>query len=209
MLLRVIQMCALISQWDLRMRTTAWSDRRTRKLWTQWFLHWCCVQVVGDVDECLPRVCDELGVHLTKEEQKLNIRPLMRLMCRRFFGDFTGNAGGGGSAARFLIIQTPKTFKRTLFVRTKTPLFVRTKTLLFVRTKSPLFVRTKTPLFVRTKTPLLGQKHHYLLGQKHHCLLGQKHHCLLGQKHHYLFGQKHHYLLGQKHHCLLGQKHHC
>lgn len=47
-------------------------------------------QVVGDVDECLPRVCDELGVHLTKEESKLNIRPLMRLICRRFFGDFTG-----------------------------------------------------------------------------------------------------------------------
>ncbi|PVD31093.1 hypothetical protein C0Q70_10371 [Pomacea canaliculata] len=47
-------------------------------------------QVVGDVDECLPRVCDELGVHLTKEEQKLNIRPLLRLVCRRFFGDFTG-----------------------------------------------------------------------------------------------------------------------
>lgn len=51
----------------------------------------CVDQVVGDVDECLPRVCDELGVHLTKEEQKLNIRPLLRLVCRRFFGDFTGN----------------------------------------------------------------------------------------------------------------------
>lgn len=47
-------------------------------------------QVVGDVDECLPRVCDELGIHLTKQEQKLNIRPLLRLICRRFFGSFTG-----------------------------------------------------------------------------------------------------------------------
>jgi U5 small nuclear ribonucleoprotein component len=35
-------------------------------------------------------VCDELGISLTKEERKLNIRPLMRLVCRRFFGDFTG-----------------------------------------------------------------------------------------------------------------------
>ncbi|XP_076093889.1 116 kDa U5 small nuclear ribonucleoprotein component-like [Mytilus galloprovincialis] len=47
-------------------------------------------QVVGDVDECLPRVCDELGITLTKEERKLNIRPLMRLVWQRFFGDFTG-----------------------------------------------------------------------------------------------------------------------
>ncbi|XP_052095208.1 116 kDa U5 small nuclear ribonucleoprotein component-like [Mytilus californianus] len=47
-------------------------------------------QVVGDVDDCLPRVCDELGIALTKEERKLNIRPLMRLVWQRFFGDFTG-----------------------------------------------------------------------------------------------------------------------
>ncbi|KAL5007165.1 hypothetical protein ScPMuIL_015971 [Solemya velum] len=47
-------------------------------------------QVVGDVDECLPRLCDELGISLTKEEKKMNIRPLMRLIWRRFFGDFTG-----------------------------------------------------------------------------------------------------------------------
>nr|XP_022313833.1 116 kDa U5 small nuclear ribonucleoprotein component-like [Crassostrea virginica] len=47
-------------------------------------------QVVGDVDECLPRLCDELGISLTKEERKLNIRPLMRIVCNRFFGDFTG-----------------------------------------------------------------------------------------------------------------------
>lgn len=47
-------------------------------------------QIVGDVDESLTRVCDELGIHLSKEEQKLNIRPLLRLVCKRFFGDFTG-----------------------------------------------------------------------------------------------------------------------
>ncbi|XP_064613567.1 LOW QUALITY PROTEIN: 116 kDa U5 small nuclear ribonucleoprotein component-like [Liolophura sinensis] len=47
-------------------------------------------QIIGDVDECLPRLCDELGISLTKEEKKINIRPLLRLICRRFFGDFTG-----------------------------------------------------------------------------------------------------------------------
>lgn len=48
------------------------------------------LQVVGDVDECLPRLCDELGISLTKEERKLNIKPLLRIVCNRFFGDFTG-----------------------------------------------------------------------------------------------------------------------
>lgn len=32
----------------------------------------------------------ELGVKLTKTEMKLNIRPLLRLICARFFGEFTG-----------------------------------------------------------------------------------------------------------------------
>ena len=49
-------------------------------------------QVVGDVDESLPRVCDELGIHLTKEESKMNIRPLLRLILSRFFGSFTGDS---------------------------------------------------------------------------------------------------------------------
>lgn len=48
------------------------------------------LQVVGDVDETLPRVMNELGIRLTKEEQKLNIRPLLRMVCRRFFGSFSG-----------------------------------------------------------------------------------------------------------------------
>jgi len=44
------------------------------------------------VDESLPRVCDELGIHLTKEESKMNIRPLLRLILSRFFGSFTGDS---------------------------------------------------------------------------------------------------------------------
>lgn len=46
---------------------------------------------MGDVDTSLPRTLDELGIHLTKEELKLNIRPLLRLVCKKFFGEFTGN----------------------------------------------------------------------------------------------------------------------
>jgi U5 small nuclear ribonucleoprotein component len=46
--------------------------------------------VVGDVDTCLPGLCQELGVRLTKEESKMNIRPLLRLICSRFLGNFTG-----------------------------------------------------------------------------------------------------------------------
>ncbi|KAH6939557.1 hypothetical protein HPB50_019512 [Hyalomma asiaticum] len=47
-------------------------------------------QVVGDVDECLPKLLDELGVKLSKTEMKLNVRPLLRLVCSRFVGEFTG-----------------------------------------------------------------------------------------------------------------------
>ncbi|EPQ07697.1 116 kDa U5 small nuclear ribonucleoprotein component [Myotis brandtii] len=47
-------------------------------------------QVVGDVDTSLLRTLDELGIHLTKEELKLNIHPLLRLVCKKFFGEFTG-----------------------------------------------------------------------------------------------------------------------
>ena len=41
------------------------------------------------MDTSLPRTLDELGIHLTKEELKLNIRPLLRLVCKKFFGEFT------------------------------------------------------------------------------------------------------------------------
>ena len=47
-------------------------------------------QIVGDVDTCLPMLCDELGIRLTKEESKMNIRPLLRLVFQRFLGDFNG-----------------------------------------------------------------------------------------------------------------------
>ncbi|CAH8651797.1 unnamed protein product [Heterobilharzia americana] len=47
-------------------------------------------QTVGDVDNCLPTLCTELGIYLTKCEMKLNIRPLLRLIFKRFFGDFSG-----------------------------------------------------------------------------------------------------------------------
>ncbi|VDO92428.1 unnamed protein product [Soboliphyme baturini] len=46
-------------------------------------------QVVGDVDFALPRIIDELGIRLAKKEQKLNIRSLLSLVCRRIFEDFT------------------------------------------------------------------------------------------------------------------------
>lgn len=46
------------------------------------------VKVVGDVDTCLPSMMAELNIKLTKEEQRMNVRPLIALICRRFFGDF-------------------------------------------------------------------------------------------------------------------------
>ncbi|KAJ9597250.1 hypothetical protein L9F63_011886, partial [Diploptera punctata] len=47
-------------------------------------------QVVGDVDTTLPAVLEELGIKLSKEEMKINIRPLLRLICNKFLGDFSG-----------------------------------------------------------------------------------------------------------------------
>lgn len=49
------------------------------------------VQVVGDVDEGMTSLCDELGIHLSKEEQRMNIRPLLRVVLAKFFGDNTGS----------------------------------------------------------------------------------------------------------------------
>ena len=46
--------------------------------------------MVGDVDSTLPKVLEELGIRLTKKEQALNIRPLMKIIFNRFFGTFTG-----------------------------------------------------------------------------------------------------------------------
>jgi U5 small nuclear ribonucleoprotein component len=47
-------------------------------------------QTVGDVDSTLPKVLKELGVFLSKGELKMNIKPLLRLVCQRFFGDANG-----------------------------------------------------------------------------------------------------------------------
>jgi U5 small nuclear ribonucleoprotein component len=47
-------------------------------------------QVVGDVDTTLEDTLNELGIKLTKTELKLNIKPLIRLVCARFFGEFVG-----------------------------------------------------------------------------------------------------------------------
>ncbi|GFR26533.1 116 kDa U5 small nuclear ribonucleoprotein component [Trichonephila clavata] len=47
-------------------------------------------QVVGDVDAALPQLLDELAIKLTKTEMKLNVRPLLRLICSKFVGDFNG-----------------------------------------------------------------------------------------------------------------------
>uniref|UniRef100_A0A7E4W7P8 Tr-type G domain-containing protein n=1 Tax=Panagrellus redivivus TaxID=6233 RepID=A0A7E4W7P8_PANRE len=49
-------------------------------------------QVIGDVDTSLPTICAELGILLSKSEARMNVRPLLALICRRFFGDFTAFA---------------------------------------------------------------------------------------------------------------------
>lgn len=41
------------------------------------------------MDTCLPKLSRHLGIKLTKAEQKMNVRPLIALICRRFFGDFS------------------------------------------------------------------------------------------------------------------------
>ena len=53
-------------------------------------MFYCCTQVVGDVDEGVVALCDELGIHLSKEEQRMNIRPLLRVVLAKFFGSNTG-----------------------------------------------------------------------------------------------------------------------
>ena len=47
-------------------------------------------QVVGDVDCALADTLAELNIRVTKEEMRCNIRPLLRLICNRFLGDFSG-----------------------------------------------------------------------------------------------------------------------
>lgn len=45
---------------------------------------------MGDLDSSLPQLLDELGIRLTVEEQRLNTRPLLRLVCSRYLGTFSG-----------------------------------------------------------------------------------------------------------------------
>ncbi|KAL5285301.1 EFTUD2 family protein [Megaselia abdita] len=47
-------------------------------------------QVVGDVDTTLLDTLAELDIRVSKEELKMNIRPLLRIVCNRFLGDFSG-----------------------------------------------------------------------------------------------------------------------
>mmetsp|Transcript_35049 Transcript_35049/g.105666 ORF Transcript_35049/g.105666 Transcript_35049/m.105666 type:complete len:979 (+) Transcript_35049:54-2990(+) len=46
--------------------------------------------IVGDVDDKLPALLEELGVTLTKKEMKLNVRSVLKLVLSRFFGNSTG-----------------------------------------------------------------------------------------------------------------------
>jgi len=46
--------------------------------------------IVADVDEYLPSLMSEVGVSMSKTEQKMNIKPLIKLFMSRFIGDFEG-----------------------------------------------------------------------------------------------------------------------
>ena len=52
-------------------------------------------QVVGDVDVALDGLMDHLNISMTKEEQKENIRPLLRNVFQKFIGEFTGEISVG------------------------------------------------------------------------------------------------------------------
>ncbi|EDQ85001.1 uncharacterized protein MONBRDRAFT_39046 [Monosiga brevicollis MX1] len=47
-------------------------------------------QVVGDVDGSLESTLRDVGISLSHEERKLNIRPLLKVVCRRFYGESLG-----------------------------------------------------------------------------------------------------------------------
>lgn len=54
---------------------------------------WCTffylLYIVNQVEFCF-LLSVLIGIHLSKAEMQMNIRPLLSLVCRRFFGDFTG-----------------------------------------------------------------------------------------------------------------------
>ena len=70
------------------------------------------LQVVGDVDTCLPSMMSELGIRLSKEEQRMNIRPLVALVCKRFFGDFTGGSIFSLSMTFEILISLTRKFQQ-------------------------------------------------------------------------------------------------
>ncbi|KAF0989657.1 hypothetical protein HZS_2562 [Henneguya salminicola] len=45
---------------------------------------------VGELDGSFQQLCRNLGVQVTKSELKMNVVPLLTLLCKRFFGPFTG-----------------------------------------------------------------------------------------------------------------------
>ncbi|KNC73312.1 hypothetical protein SARC_14130, partial [Sphaeroforma arctica JP610] len=47
-------------------------------------------QVVGDVDSTLVATLKDVGIYLKKDERVLNVRPLLKLVCERFFGPHSG-----------------------------------------------------------------------------------------------------------------------
>jgi hypothetical protein len=53
--------------------------------------------VVGDVDTSMEATLKEVGIELTAEEKKLNIRPLLKVVCTRFYGNSTGMGPPRGS----------------------------------------------------------------------------------------------------------------
>ena len=46
--------------------------------------------IVGDVDVHLEPLMEELGLHMSREEQNINIQPLIKLFMSKFMGDFEG-----------------------------------------------------------------------------------------------------------------------
>ena len=62
----------------------------TGEFFYQFFVANLEFQTIGDVDTTLAKTVQDLGIHISKTELKMNIRPLLRIVCSRFFGDFSG-----------------------------------------------------------------------------------------------------------------------
>ncbi|CBY20276.1 unnamed protein product [Oikopleura dioica] len=68
------------------------SSSESVRSFVQWILeplYKIFAQTIGDVDTSLAETVDQLGIRLSKTELKMNIRPLLRIVCSRFFGDFS------------------------------------------------------------------------------------------------------------------------